>query len=378
MENSSSTSSFKYYCKALLAGVSAFLSLNLMLAYGMHRMDAQDEIGRSLSDGRYDPIQADVLFIGDSRTHQGLDPEVFSAEIAKRGDRLTALNLAAPGMQGPFYYFVLKDYLDHTPVSPRAIVANISFYMLGGAQWFQDIYMAYYTPNMGQALDAVRSRLLLPADALNWYVRTRIPALRYNKSFAGLIDTFAADPMLGLATTRDAVASVMGRIQDISKRGYLSSGEHSITADDMKAVNYDVYAIGFHNGYSVYLDYFKRFFDLAADRHIHVFVYPFPWPEKADGSQVFHKVYDFYERMIKSLAQGNPYVHFVEYNHFWTPDYFVDPLHVNQKGAERLSRMAACWVLSEQISSAKVGIAPLASISCDGEGTRHARNPRMR
>jgi hypothetical protein len=102
MANSSSTSSFKRYGKALLSGAIVFVLMNVLLAYGMRHYDGQSEVGRSISDGRYHRIPADVIFLGDSRAHEGLDPEVFAAESAKTGTRLAALNLGAPGMQGPF------------------------------------------------------------------------------------------------------------------------------------------------------------------------------------------------------------------------------------------------------------------------------------
>lgn len=333
------------YWKAIFSAIATFIALNLLLTPFMHQFDAQDETGNSLSDGRFNALPTDVIFIGDSRTHQGLDPEVFAAESAKVGSPMKALNLAAPGLQGPFYYFIFKDYLEHAPAPPKAVVMNISFYMLGGAQWLQDIYLAYYTPDIAQVRDVAEHKLLLPSDAIAWYFRTRIPALRYNKSFSGLIDAFAADPLHGLPVMREAVLSSRARIMDISRRGYFSSGAKFVTEDDMKRTDYDVYKTGFELGYASYQDYFKRFFDLAAEHHVQVIIYPFPWPQKADQSKNFHNVYDYYERQIKSLAKDNPYVHFANYNYFWTLDYFVDPLHVNQKGADRLTKMAAQWVV---------------------------------
>lgn len=352
MENNLYTSNFKDYWKVIISGTITFLCLNFILAYGMHFIDSQGETGRSISDGRYNKIDTDVIFLGDSRTHEGLDPAVFAEETMKNGGRLEALNLGSPGMQGPFYYYILKDYIDHAKTPPKVVIANISFYMLGGFQWFKDVYLAYYTPDLGQAIDLRKSGLQTTYETIEWYVRTRIPALRYNKSFSGLIDTFSKDPANGLPKLYYDNKAGITAINDISLRGYLSTGKKTVSKEEIEKLNYDDYKIGFEKGYSVYFDYFKKFFDLAKDNKIHVIIYPFPWPEKAKSSKNFNMVHDYYERMIKDLAKGNEYVHFVDYDKFWSIDNFANPLHTNQKGAERLTKLSVGWMKS-------VGIFPL-------------------
>lgn len=342
MENSSFTSNFKIVSKVVIGGAVAFILMNILLAWAIYGYDAQDAMGRSVSNGKLH-MAADVLFIGDSRTHQGLDPRIFAEESARNGIPLTAINLACPGMQGPFFYFITKDYLDNTTTKPKVIIANISFYMLGGTQWLEDIYMAYYTPHPWQIMDAIHSSLRTPYQSFNWYMRTRIPAMRYNKRISGLIDAFAGDPLHGLSLEYEHNKPVTDIINNPAMRGYLSSGDKAITSNP---TDYNAYKIGFDNGYSVYADYFKRFFALAAENRINVIIYPFPWPEQAGKSENFHKVYAHYEALIRSFAEGNPYIHFVNYDFFWPMDNFVDPLHLNQKGADKLTRKAVCWALS--------------------------------
>lgn len=52
----------------------------------------------------------------------------------------------------------------------------------------------------------------------------------------------------------------------------------------------------------------------------------------------------YQDLLTKSMASLRN-VTFVEYDHFWTHEHFVDPLHVNNKGSEKLSRLAAGWYL---------------------------------
>ena len=347
MANSSSTSSFRDYRKIFLACAVTFLCLNFMLAQIMPHYDSQSESGRSISDGRYMKTRTDVLFLGDSRAHEGLDPIAFAAESAKRGKPLEALNSAQSGMQGPFFYLILKDYLDHAVEPPKFVVADFTFLLLGGDKWFQDIYMAYYTPSIEQALELRSSNQISTSDTVGWYMRTHIPALRYNKAFTGIIDTFAADPLAGVYKHYLQEQPGILRTNDLTQRGYFSRQTETVTQEEQDKFNCkDETKIGIERGYSLYLTYFKKFFDLAASNKIHVIMYTSPVLKSIKNCKDYPAAHDYYGVLIKSQAQNNPYVHFVDYDNFWDQSMLADMHHPNQKGAEKLAKLAAGWVLS--------------------------------
>lgn len=336
MDNSSSTSSSKWVIAQVAIGVAiALIGLNILLHYAMRGLDSNDATTSGLDSTQ----AADVLFIGDSRTNQGLDPRTFEAESE---GQITALNMGRAGMQAPMFYFVARDYLENAPKPPKAIVMNISFYMLGGRQWFEDIYLAYYNPKAWQITDAVSTQLITGQEAVSWYVGTRIPMFRYRKRISGLVQAFANDPSRGIFAEHSMNLMTANLLRDENNKGYLSRGVKEV--EKITEEEYGYYKIGLDNGYSIYIDYLKRFFDLAARYRVHVIIYPFPWPEEAKASQNFQTVFTHYEKKVRDHAAGNPYVHFVDYDYYWPNKYFVDPLHLNQQGADILTRLAFEWV----------------------------------
>jgi len=207
--------------------------------------------------------------------------------------------------------------------------------------------MAYYTPSFEQAVELKKSGLLTTADAADWYIRTRIPAMRYNKAFSGMIDTFAVDPAHGLTRNYTNLIPVIAQLNDIGLRGYFSASGKTVKLSELNKWDCETeYHIGIENGYSEYRTYFKKFFDLAASHKIPIIVYSSPWPEKARNCKNFHIIMDFYDHMIKDLAAGNPYIHFVDYDYFWPNEYMADLFHLNQKGADKISKLAVGWVRS--------------------------------
>lgn len=336
MQSNSFTSNSKWLLIQVGIGiVLTIVILNIALHYAMMNLDTN---GASAAGLDRKPA-ADVIFLGDSRTNQGIDPRVFEEAS---GNKITALNLGRPGMQAPMFYFLTRDYLENSPTHPKAIVMNISFYLLGGRQWFEDIYLAYYNPQFWQVTDALDTQLIDKKEALSWYFGTRIPMLRYRKRIAGLIDSFAEDPTRAVFREHARNSLISNLSRDEKSKGYLSRGAGALNG--VSENEFGSYKVGIDNGYSVYADYLKRFFDLAARYRIHVIVYPFPWPVQAKAAPNFQVVLQHYDKKIKSIAEGNPYVHFVDHDFYWNEKFFIDPLHLNQQGAEVLTQRAFEWV----------------------------------
>jgi hypothetical protein len=198
---------------------------------------------------------------------------------------------------------------------------------------------------------AGKHRLMPMRKAPGWYIQTHIPAFRYSKRFATLIEIITNDPVNGLGKEYVNVAKISKYENDISYGGYVTYGTKTVPDTDITPSVYEAYKTGFERGYDSYFTYFKLFFELAKAEKVHVLIYPFPWPDMASKSDNFKQVYNHYLMKIQALAQNNEYIHFIDYDFYWPNPRFADPLHVNQKGADILSRQAVCWLKTAGITS---------------------------
>ncbi len=269
------------------------------------------------------------LVLGDSRSHQGINPKVLD----ENSDYKT-FNMAAPGMQTPFFYYILSRWIKAKGV-PKQVIVNISFYLLGGKQWMDDIYFAYYTPTIEETWDSYANMLnYYPQDAFSWYFRTRIPSIRYNKRIRGLLNQYSSASDHGNFRTELAkLRDMRTRELDEGYQGYLSRGTDRI--DD--EIDLSTYVTTIHNGYSVYQNYLKRFFELTNEYDFDIYVYDFPWPQQYETSENFIEVHDYYTEMIANVAEMYPRVHMISNEFFYAHEYFVDSLHLNDYGATKLS-----------------------------------------
>ncbi len=343
MENNSFTFNFRGFAVGAAVFFLVMLAANQLIAHLMVDADANDNIGLSISKNPLVYNNYDYLFIGDSRTHQGVDPRVFMREMKSlTGHEVTAYNLGRPAMQAPFYYLVTKDYLNVTGYKPKAIIANISFYMLGGTKWLEDIYLGYYKPKPWQVVDVVKHRLLRPHRALQWYVRSYVPMLRFRKRikslYWGLLTNFDG-AMRGIR----AIGKNNKKYYDPETFGYMSRGFSHIEDEDVPKSNHV-----FGAGYSIYKHYFKDFFKLARDKGYKVIIYDFPWPDiwlkNKEKQKRFGPIHAHWKKIIKEIAEGNPNVIFLDHDIYWPKENFVDPLHLNQNGAEKLTTQLARFV----------------------------------
>lgn len=333
--------------KALFVGstlVCLFLSIMLIpTSLIVEQLDSNSYIGKSISENPDIYNEADVIIIGDSRANQGIDCNVLEKaayDLARK--EIKAYNLGRPGMQAPFTYLVFADYIHNVKKKPKVLIMNISFYLLGGMQWMKDIYFSYYTPKLWQVIHAYQNKLITAQEGIKWYLGTRIPFIRYrSKLKTNILENLASNPEKILSTYSDTY--LFKRYQfDKTNKGYLSNGSKRLAVKDMDASFYDNYKKGTERGYSVYLTYLRHLFDLAAKYKIHVLIYEFPWPILAEKDN-FIEILSYYQKLIKELAGNNSYVHFVDYPYFWECDKFIDPLHLNQFGANELSSKAASW-----------------------------------
>ncbi len=290
----------------------------------MPKLENNGVIGEKFD--RIDQLKGDYnrIILGDSRSHQGINPKILD-----QGSSFNSYNLSAPGMQTPFFYYTLQRYIDEKN-PPKQVVLNISFYLLGGMDWMNDIYFAYYKPTAYEAMHSYSSMLNYHfSDALGWYIKTRIPSIKYQLRIKSLLG-------MSYSQFRQELKNTISYRQDIldeGYRGYLSRGSSHIPEE----IELGKYTKDINNGYSVYLDYLRLFFDLSNKYDFDIYVYDFPWPEQYESSSEHKEILAFYTFMLKEIASEYPRVHFIENERYYEHRYFVDPLHVNELGAQKLS-----------------------------------------
>jgi len=265
------------------------------------------------------------IILGDSRSHQAIDPRILDENSS-----FTTYNLAAPGMQTPFMYYAAKRFIDEKEV-PEQIIVNMSFYMLGGQQWMKDIYFKHYKPTIHDTLDSYANGLnYYFVDALKWYVKTHIPSLKYEGRITKMLSDFTTIPKMYKESFK-ARESLLDELY----QGYMPRGYAHIT-DDFKLGSWNT---NFHKGYSVYFRYMNRFFDLTNRYDTDIYIYEFPWPLKYKNIENHKKVHAFYTNMIIKIANKYPHVHYIENKYLFLQNkYFRDPLHLNNLGADLISR----------------------------------------
>ena len=337
MENNLFTFNFKnfrtgtiFFCSFFLV---AFIAKHQAINSFMIEWDTNGLYGKSI-DSRNPHFykQYDVLFLGDSRSHEGLDPETFNASYFKRtGRKTTSYNAARPGMQSPFYYFIIKDYILQTKRPPKAVVVNASYNGLWKNAWLKALWLSYYNARPWQLKEALGN---LPIHyAAQWAVKSHIPLIRYKKRINDLSKTLITAPKSFYQELERAelTKSKLEREENLGyfpKRGY--------QADEKKVDQFCTFIKGWER--DLYLNYMKRFFDLAQEYNFKIFVYGYPWPEKCKQTPTFYDVRQYYFDKTKEVAQGNPNIHFIEYTDYWPLEYFANPTHLNHKGAQRLTK----------------------------------------
>jgi len=345
MENNS----FTFNSKRFGFGI-AFMLLLMSIAssafeHAISQTDSNDLIGKSISQNKDIHQTYDVLFMGDSRTHQGMDPHVFTKQYVQLNPNgnLLSYNLGRPGMQSPFIYLVLLDYLRHADRPPQAIFLNISFYLLYGEGWLRDVYLTYYTPNLSQAITFYQKGWISFRDTGLWYVGSRLSFLRYRKRARNIFDNFALNPGQ-LKNDRAGWKKLQAQFLEKSNYGYVSRGFNHITPE---AISSEGYRTGLED--QRFLDSLTDVFALAKKFKMPIFIYEFPWPQEIQSPEFDH-ILSYYRDIQKNLSANNTYIHFIEYDYYWPIELFVDPLHLNQPGADKLSALAAQWLTEFQRS----------------------------
>ncbi|QHQ37160.1 hypothetical protein [Algicella marina] len=330
------------YLIGLCVLLGVLVTVNAISVFVFEPIDTNTEIGRSISS-RMDRLgmENDVVFFGDSRSHQGLDPRVIRREYQDlTGESMMSLNLARPGQQVPVSYYALENYMARADVAPKHIVVNFSHHIMYGREWFQAYYLHGFRPTAAQAVDAERSGLVSLPGAVEWYLRTRLPAWHGKKTFHNNLIPALTEGDGGLVAALDNQRKLEATLYDPEIRGFYPRGLAYIAADERNVtVPYEP-----ARDDAVLLSYVPRMARLAADHGAELVIFEFPWPEIYRDSAVDKYSRDRLTTVLKTVLADEENVRFISYDPFMPPENFADPLHLNSRGAEALSRLMAGWL----------------------------------
>lgn len=272
------------------------------------------------------------FIMGDSRSHQGLIPEILD-----ENSKYKTWNFAAPGVSSPLMWCISKKLLENS--STTAIVVNVSFYLFSGtaSQWLRDIYATYYNFSINDILTFFKFRVIKLREIFPFYVRSRIPSLRHQKRFKTLLKN------LNFSSTKPMAKRQEDYMLSVEREGYFSRGGAKIKdkIETETSWNKNIHT-------KPYMEMLRKFFSLSDEYNIDIYVYQFPWPIQYKEDAYFCDLLDFYTKLIKDQAKDYKKVHFLDNTLFYEHQYFSDNLHVNQKGAEKLSNELATLINSRE------------------------------
>ena len=268
------------------------------------------------------------FIMGDSRSHQGLIPEVLDKD-----SKYKTWNFAAPGVSSPIMWCISKKLLENS--SSTSIVVNVSFYLFSGtaSQWLRDIYATYYNFSISDLLYFYKFHVIRLREIFPFYIRSRIPSLRHQKRLKTLLKN------LNFHSIQQTAKRQKDYMLSVEREGYFSRGLVTIKdkIETKTSWNKKIHA-------KPYMDMLREFFVLSDKYNVDIYVYQFPYPMQYKEDVYFCDLLDFYTNLIKDQAKGCKKVHFLNNTLFYEHKYFSDNLHLNQKGSERLSTELATLI----------------------------------
>lgn len=324
--------------------VAGFFLANSAIDWMDRTININHTYGDALSiDMAKNDLRSEVIFIGDSRTHQGVIPTEFTAVVQERtGKTVLAWNFGRPGMQVPFFYFTIEEFAKASGKWPKAIIMNASYYLLCRKDWMDRVYLPYFVLESEQFDTAIDLGVIWPWEKWYWQARQEIPLLG---SFH-MVNT-----LFGRAVKSDPLA-VLDAFESYKKhthsayakelRGYYSRGDEHIGVNDRRKTRI------FRDDLSCsdILDFVDLLMSESEKHGTKVIVYEFPWT-KAQESPLDNAMIAYYQTQIKEIADRYKNSTFFEYEHFWDHIFFVDTLHLNNNGASKLTNLIADWYIQE-------------------------------
>jgi hypothetical protein len=144
-------------------------------------------------------------------------------------------------MQTPFSYQILRDAITDTDAKPKVILMNLSFYLLGGREWMEKIYLHYYKLPLVDMVALAANGVIDPQHVIQWTLTNRLASLRYRQRSQDLADQWAKSP--------EDFPEIMRAVEEnrydtsfAANNGYHNRGTDSIAGEHLEET---IYTTGF-------------------------------------------------------------------------------------------------------------------------------------
>ncbi len=274
-----------------------------------------------------------ALIIGDSHSACSIDPAIFP----RSG------NIAEPSENYLYTYYKLRHFLRHNP-DIEQVILSFSFHncarVFGERYLFSPGYTGDSFPKYYMLLDREARRVLRSGTGsylVSWLKFDLGLPVEISRS------SFVVKGGLGLPLRREDFPF---------SGGFYPSSRSQVTEEDIRQT-LDRHYFGEGEEYAgvspLMIDYLHRIAALCRERGIRLYLFNSPlWPEYRRRLPL--AVVEDFERIREGLQREYPEAIYLDYVDFpLEQEYFGDVTHLNARGAERLSRVLAEGMGSEEI-----------------------------
>ncbi len=269
-------------------------------------------------------VGSDILFVGDSLVKLGLLPAVFDGHASMR-----SYNLGMASSAPPAGYFVVHRALS-AGARPKAIVVGYSPFLLRESlskqsnEWPELLRPAEAA---GLAIDARDPEFLASTLAARW-----IPSLRMRPRLRKTV-------ALALAGRRDGERHMIFPFARNTRvnRGAMAAPVNSLFRGDSTAEAAAAFSTN-PAPLAIHRDYLRKLLRLATDRQIVLYWLIPPLSPAAQSRREAVGSDAEFSKLIAELQAEFPAMVVVDARRSgYRDDHFIDPIHLNHRGAARLT-----------------------------------------
>ena len=284
----------------------------------------------SESASRHEAVDADVLFLGDSLVKHGLLPEISAEESGLKG-----FNLSVCAAQAAADFYLLRNALHSGAKPTKLVVAYTPDLLMGSPRELLRCYPELLTP--AEVIELAR----IERDT-SFGVETLLNmAFRSIKARHEIRDVLWKTYLGTADASPRPVSQMLARNWSIHQGAQFTPENPSyhgeVTPDDLKRLNASRFWC--HRTNRVYVEKLLR---LAESRRIQVYWLLSPMAPKVQAERDRSGAERRFEAFVESFREAHPTLQVIDARRSgYGPELFVDPVHLNGRGAIALTRQIA-------------------------------------
>ena len=291
----------------------------------------------SESASRHEAVDADVLFLGDSLVKHGLLPEISARQSGLKG-----FNLSVCAAQAAADYHLLLHAIESGAKPSKLVVAYTPDLLMGSPRELLRCYPELLTPAEAIELARVDRDTSFGIETLINMVFRSIKARHEIRDF--LHKTYLGS---GDSSPRP-VSQMLARNWSIHQGAQFTPENPSyhgeVTPGDLKRLNASRFWC--HRTNRIYVE---KLLKLAESRRIQVYWLLSPMAPQVQAERDRSGAETRFESFVGSFRGSNPTLQVIDARRSgYGPDLFVDPVHLNGRGALALTQQVAAILKREE------------------------------